>query len=269
MDPHDPYHPPKGFERRFSTPSDGPEFVENGDPNPLEAMVYAGGDPVEVSDEDLQHLVDRYDDEIAYFDDQFGLLLEALEARGLSDTTMVVLASDHGEEFLQEHGHVKHCRALFDSSTRTPLVMKIPGVRHDGPIATPVENVGITPTILDYLGFGFDDFGFEGRSLRKVIESGARTSEYRYSQQGVQRSVDDGRNKLIVRLTTRKRQLYDLEADPGEQNDLFAPGLPVVEPLEASLAEWRARVEKGMNDEESVRVSEEAQEQLRALGYLQ
>jgi arylsulfatase len=269
MDPHDPYQPPRRFKRPFSSRHDGPEFILDGQPNPLEAMVYAKGEPVEVSAADLQHLVDLYDDEIAYFDRNFGALLDELADRSLMDSTMVVFASDHGEEFLQEHGHVKHCYALFDASTRIPLVMRIPGVSRDGGIAVRVENIDIVPTMLDYLGIDGDGFGFEGSSLRAAIENDRDVKDFRFALQGVQRSVDDGRFKLITRLTTRKSYLYDLHADPQEQHDLYDPTHAVVQPLLQALAEWRAVVERGMTNEESIRVSEEAQERLRALGYLQ
>jgi arylsulfatase A-like enzyme len=232
-------------------------------------MVYARGEPVDVSGEDLQYLVDAYDDEIAYFDTQFARLIEELDRRGLSGNTMIVVASDHGEEFLQEHGHVKHCRALYDASTATPLVLRIPGVIREQPITVPVENIDIAPTILDYLGIDTSGFGFEGSSLRPVIEGGGKLREHRFSLQGAQRSVDDGERKLIVKLTTGDRQLYDLASDPGERTNLLDPEDGAADPLDAALAQWRKWVERGVRHEESVRVSEEAQERLKALGYLE
>lgn len=269
FDPHDPYRPPRHFKRRWAGENQGPGFIQAGNPNPMELMVYRSGPPLPLNDADLDHLVDLYDEEISFFDSEFGALLGALRRRHLMENTIIVLASDHGEDFLQEHGHVKHCHSLFDATTKTPLVMSIPGVVNDGPVAAMVENVDIVPTILDYLGIDYSDIGLEGRSLRSLIEQNQAVHDFVFSLQDDLRSVDDGRFKLISELSTDGRQLYDLENDPLEQNDLFRQGDAAVADLEEALGRWRLRFEQGVDAEEALRVSDAARERLRALGYLQ
>jgi hypothetical protein len=99
----------------------------NGDPNPIAAMLYGKGDAVEFEAADIEHLKGRYDDEVAVADAEIGRLLDELELSGLTESTLVVIAADHGESFM-EHGHMKHCYHLFDHNVRTPLIMRVPGV---------------------------------------------------------------------------------------------------------------------------------------------
>ncbi len=150
LDPHGPYAPPAGYRPRFARGRPDKDFVRRGDPNPIARWLYQGGADPRVTAADLAYLVDLYDDKIAFFDAQLGRLVAALRAGGLLDDTLLVLAADHGEEFL-EHGDVKHCRNLFDTTIRTPLLLRVPGARPRA-VAEPVENLDIVPTLLDLLG---------------------------------------------------------------------------------------------------------------------
>src|SRR4029079_15418546 len=109
--------------------------------------------------------------EIRYFDSQLAALLRAVAAAGLAGDTLVVVAADHGEEFL-EHGEIKHCRTVFDTSIRTPLVLRVPGLGHRA-IRARAQNRDSAPTLLAYLGVDASGLGLEGRSLRPAIEGSA------------------------------------------------------------------------------------------------
>ena len=129
------------------------------------------------------------------FDDVFRDLMARLEALGLLEETILVLASDHGEEFL-EHGHISHCRGVWDTVTHVPLAFRIPGV--DGRrLDTAVENVDIVPTLLDYLAIDTGAFGFEGRSLRPLVEVREGSNRFAIARQTEYRSADDGRMERI------------------------------------------------------------------------
>ena len=269
FEPHNPYRPPQHFKRKYAGEFFGPEFIRLGNPNPLELMVYRDGPQLELDDDSLNHLVDLYDDEISYFDDQFAQLLDALRRRRLMDNTIIVVASDHGEDFLQEHGHVKHCHTLYEAVTRTPLMMRIPGVERDRPIEVMVENVDIVPTIFDYLGLDVADLGLEGRSLRGAIERDEPVHEFVFSLQDAMRSADDGRLKLIADLSSNQSLLFDLHDDPGELENLFSTATDGVALLEQALSDWRLRHESGVDVDDAVLAAEAAQERLRAIGYLQ
>ena len=86
------------------------QWVKAGDPDPIDRAL-AAGQPSPATPEDLRMLVDLYDDEIAYWDSELRPLFDGLDRRGLRQSTLIILAADHGEMFL-EHGDIKHCRQL-------------------------------------------------------------------------------------------------------------------------------------------------------------
>ncbi|HKV11915.1 MAG TPA: sulfatase [Thermoanaerobaculia bacterium] len=269
MDPHGPYRPPQKH-RKFSggeIATDKP-FIRQGDPNPIGDWLYKEKPDPGVTPAELQHLVDLYDDEIVYFDLRFGQLLKSLKKAGLLENTIVVLTADHGEEFL-EHGHIKHCRTLFDSSIKIPYVLHIPGVPARA-VAAPVQNLDLLPTILDYLGIDATGLNLEGRSLRPVIEEKRGTGELRqFAAQGSLRSASDERYKLIHDLAANTWTLYDLKADPGETTDALARERRSFFRLRESLGGWLERTEGAGSESESVRKAREAEKKLRSLGYLE
>ncbi len=265
VDTHDPYRPPASHTRRFARPYVGPENVMRGDPNPIAEALYGskGKDAAILPRaEDLAHLVDLYDDEIAYVDRELALLFAALRERGLLGSTVVALAADHGEEFL-EHRDIKHCRSVFETAVRTPLVIWIPGQAGQR-IRQTAQNLDLVPTLLDYLGVDLDQHEFAGRSLRPWIEGGATTEAYTLSSQAGIHAVGDARFKLIREARQRGGQLFDLAADPGETTDLGA-----------ALPDVRARLGHVLDQEvagsasDAPDRSEAEQQHLRALGYIE
>jgi arylsulfatase A-like enzyme len=268
IDPHDPYRPPAHHRRRFALSGSDKRFVRRGDPTPIAETIYSGARDRGVTPADLRHLSDLYDEEIAYFDSQFPDLLAAIREAGLLEDSIVVFTADHGEDFL-EHGHIKHCRTVFDTSIRTPLILRVPGVE-PRTIEAPVENLDIVPTLLDYVGIDAAGFRFEGRSLRPVIESRAEGApRHQFASQSRFRSASDGRFKLIHDLAEGTFQLYDVAADPKETADVLRRERRSFHHLRERMTAWLARTEGEGAAGESLRKAEEAEAKLRALGYLQ
>lgn len=263
MDPHGPYSPPK-VGRRWAVGQPDKKFIRDGNPNPIGDMIYKGAPDPGITPADIQFLVDLYDDEIASFDRHFANLLKALRESGRLDDTIVVFTSDHGEEFL-EHGHIKHCRTLFDSSIKIPMFLHIPGVEARV-LKQPVQNLDLVPTILDYLGIA--GLQFEGKSLRPMVEGTEGTGEldlHQYGMQGTLRSAADGRHKLIHDLGKGSFALYDLQADPRETGDRLRQERRAFHGLREALTAWLRRTEGKGKAEESL----EAERKLRSLGYLE
>jgi arylsulfatase A-like enzyme len=283
MEPHDPYAPPKEFGRRFARPYDGRAFISAGSPNPLVAFLYGWDakvpqdyppfDPKDLAARDLEHLVDLYDDEIAYFDQELGELLRRLAERGVLDHTVVALVSDHGEQFL-EHGHIKHCLgSLHDEAIRTPLLVRGPGVSAGRRVKRPVANLDVVPTLLDYAGGSADGVELEGHSLRPLAagdgrDSGLREPRYVFSTQGKFHSATDGRMKFMIDIESWERSLFDLASDPGERTNLAAEREEEVARLTGVLREWVDRVSGKKSAAERLRNADAVEERLRALGYL-
>ncbi|MGD2115592.1 MAG: sulfatase, partial [Acidobacteriota bacterium] len=253
MDPHGPYRPPADWPKRFADAGfEGSDAVRRGDPRPLArtiAEALRAGEPLEpgaVPAAAVAHLRNLYDEEIAYFDSQLGRLLGELTARGLDGSTVLVLASDHGEEFF-EHGRLKHCNTVFDTEIRTPLLLRLPPGLEPAPprrIGANAANLDLVPTLLDYLRIE-PPAELAGRSLRGAIadaENPVSPSEQPpvVAAWGGQRAATDGRYKLIVRPGAGggSRRLYDLAADPGETRDLLAGDRPEL-PADARRAARR------------------------------
>ncbi|MFC2162641.1 sulfatase [Candidatus Altiarchaeota archaeon] len=224
-EPHGPYKPPKTFTKKFATYPSPPVFKQRylvGDRPVSPTAVIKGlkANPGwELSGEGLEYMVDNYDDEIAFFDQEFKGLMDELSRRGLMENTMIIVASDHGEGFM-EHDFLKHCVHVYDEEAKVPLIMRIPGTGHQR-IDGVVQNIDIMPTILDYVGI---DCGcaLDGRSLRSSIESGNPSENYAYTEQDEFKSVYDGRHKLIKDISTGEYFLYDIENDPKEKHNIFS-----------------------------------------------
>jgi arylsulfatase A-like enzyme len=279
---HGPYALPAGYPHRFAHGQPDKDFVRKGDPNPIASWLYKGAPNPGASAADLRYLGDLYDDKIAFFDAQLARLVDGLRAGGWLDDSIVVVAADHGEEFL-EHGDVKHCRNLFDTTIRTPLLLRVPGAA-PRTVAEPVENLDVVPTVLDLLGVHgagvaagaatssaagvAGTAAFEGRSLRPAVLGQPLPQGWQRSAEGALRSISDGRLKLVHDLGTKRFALYDLAADPGETRDVLSERRRDFHRLRDALLAWITRTE-GAPAGDTVRHSADAERRLRSLGYLE
>jgi arylsulfatase A-like enzyme len=265
MDPHGPYRPPPARRRRFAPAYRGDfDFVGAGDPDPIARGLRPGAEAIALGASDRDYLVALYDEEIAWWDESLGQLLRALRERGWLERSALVVAADHGEAFL-EHGKVKHCHSVFDEETRTPLLMRLPGVSPRR-IAGPVENLDIGPTLLQALGFAAEP-AFAGRSLLPELLGEPAAMRTAVAAQGSLRSLTDGRFKLILDLANGEAALYDLRADPTESKDVASAHREDFQRLRLKLAHRLAASEG--SPQPSAAAARAAAEQLRALGYLQ
>ena len=90
--------------------------------------------------------------EIAYFDEQFGLLMDALRDLGLAEKTLVILVSDHGEG-LGQHGEETHSFFIYDTTQHVPLMMRLPGLIPAGQVVdAQVRLIDLASTIVDFAG---------------------------------------------------------------------------------------------------------------------
>jgi arylsulfatase A-like enzyme len=264
LDPHGPYSPPPSYARRFASPVDGPEWLRKGDPNVWSHALYEeGAAPASFDRAQLGHLVDLYDDEIRFFDSQFGALLHELDLRGLRQNTVVAFVADHGEQFL-EHDGLKHCRSVYDVEVHTPLALRVPG-RPAAWIERPVENLDLAPTLLALLGVPVLAASFEGRDLF-AADAGARPA---FSAQGTLRAATGPRFKLVYDVEHQTFALFDLQADPGETRDVKAEHPDDLRALRRDLFAWLQAVEGSTTSKKSVDAARAAQEQLKSLGYLE
>lgn len=268
FDPHDPYQPPASHPRSFAVEVAPKAWVDDGSLIPVFRAKYKDGPPVDFDSRDLAHTLDLYDEEILYLDGQLERLVLALEDAGRFENTLFVVASDHGEAFL-EHGDLFHCKNLgWDTLLATPLIIRTPGGRDRGRRATLAENLDIAPTVLDQVGLDPSDYGFAGVSLNTALHSDQSVRRYQFAAQKFTRTVRDGRFKLHLDLETGAWALYDLEWDPREQIDVRERRPDVTRRLRAALERWIRSVEGEAAASDAVSAAGKVTERLRALGYL-
>lgn len=155
-DAHDPYLPPDEHFARFAG------HGREGSTSPIRRYSSARL-AAEITPEEVREEIDAYDGAISYIDEQIGRLLDDLRRRGVLDRTIVVVTSDHGEEF-GEHGLFLHGHSLYLPSLHVPLVIRHPdrvpsGARFDDPVTLR----DLAATVADLADMC--DAGFPGRSL--------------------------------------------------------------------------------------------------------
>jgi arylsulfatase A-like enzyme len=274
QDVHSPYAAPSPYREEFLPPSAGdpaPEWVLAGNPQPLLSSLLGEGPKVEAKPEDLATLSALYDGELAYLDAQLGELFANLRARGLLDRSIVVIASDHGEEFM-EHGRILHCETQFETSIHVPLIVRFPHAERRGRISALVENLDLVPTIVDYLGLDVE-VPFEGVTLRSLIEQGRPVHPTTETLQYTLRSTTDGKAKLIFDSgraagAQGRFALYDLIADPTEQRDLVASDPETYRRLRGHLEKRLKKAEGDLAAAKTLADAQESERRLKALGYL-
>jgi arylsulfatase A-like enzyme len=166
FDIHDPYTPPPPYDRRFDADYQGP--IDGRRITSPDSPVH-GAMPAR----DLEHLIALYDGGIAWVDSEVGRFLDGLDELGVEENTLVIVTSDHGEEFF-EHGHKTHRRQLYPESIQVPLIMRWPGTLPAARrIAGPVGLVDIAPTILAACGLQ-PPAAWPGHDLGELSRSGGR-----------------------------------------------------------------------------------------------
>jgi arylsulfatase A-like enzyme len=155
FDAHCDYAPPAPYDTRFDPDYAGSahgrrclsgEWVSRPDPE------RPGGVIRTIGDRDLEHVYALYEGEVAWVDAQVGRVLRALDGFDLARNTLVIVVSDHGEEFF-EHGGLGHRQNLHEESVRIPMVLRLPGVLPAGAaVRGPVSLTDVVPTVLDLVG---------------------------------------------------------------------------------------------------------------------
>lgn len=287
-DVHRPYTPSSKNARRFVGDYKGRFDIKDLEP-----------DKPRPSEEDLRFAISQYDAEIRDVDDLLGGLLAEWEEMGVLDDTLVVIVSDHGDEFY-EHGQVYHAHSLYDELLHVPLIMVGPGIvpgRHSGQVGL----IDVTPTILSALGLGSENASMHGVDLmpvargeaeppERLLFSALRFSAFPYSIAALRSDqwkliawdVDGMRGRKFrrsrkeytykMRLDHKQNfdELFDLSEDPREQQDVAAQNAETRNHL-ASILQTRiaAKPDHGAARKmKQPKLSPKEIEDLEALGYL-
>ena len=185
-------------------------------------------------------LVQSYLATTSCVDSQVGRVLDALDASGRAEQTIVVLWSDHGWH-LGEKG-ITGKNTLWERSTRVPLIFAGPGIRPEQRCSRPVELLDIYPTLLELCGQP-PRSDLEGQSLVPLLENAKLVRErpaITTHNQG-NHAIRTERWRYI-RYANDSEELYDLRTDPNEWHNLAAQ--PHLKSIKLELARWLPKVDR-------------------------
>ncbi|MCH2170931.1 sulfatase-like hydrolase/transferase [Myxococcota bacterium] len=288
--PHRPYAPPERFAEAFV-----PEYSGDLD-GTFETLAPVTLEQRSLSEEDLSHVTALYDAEVAFVDSLVGELLAEIDSLGLTERTLVILLSDHGEELYEHNAYFYHSCSIYDSTLHIPLLMRWPGhLPANRRVDSVVEAIDVAPTIFDLLGRSRPD-GFQGRSLLSLVnqdpasaseatqrmalaENGTeirslRSARWRYVE-NPRNAVPDCRpyrstwnsDREPQRYEIAARELFDLSSAGGEQRNVIDRYPEVARRFSAQLRssfDILADTPPGSPEPDA-----ETLEGLRELGYIQ
>jgi arylsulfatase A-like enzyme len=238
-DVHSDYRSLPRYQKQFVGPYSG---IADGSTDQL--MRYRKGQ-IGLNQADARHLVDLYDASIRQMDDGLGRLFKFLGSRGLFDNTVVVITSDHGEEFL-EHGGVLHTRTQFQEVIQVPLVIRGPDIPKSKRVKYNISLVDLMPTLLALFDITIPP-ALDGINLcplwrinnfhppHRYIFSAA--DQY-YMFHDIKRAVRHPRYKLIYDRWRKKMRFYDLFSDPQEKVDVASEHRFLVDTMFSKLEEY-------------------------------
>lgn len=244
MEPHDPY---------FDI--EGSSYAKVSDPHPPPAWA--------------DRMRQAYRDDVRRFDEALGGLLDAIEARGISERTTVIVVADHGEEFA-EHGGYYHGATLYEEQLHVPLLIAGPGVT-PGVDTELAQQIDIAPTVLARFAVN-PPASWEGRDLLGGTEPPVSTLAEENHEGNVLASVRQGDMKLILANQDNPRglqpeELFNLAEDPGETRNL-AGADPAVAELRDELLALKTAAKSVAAEAAEVEMNDERRAELRSLGYI-
>lgn len=231
-----------------------------------------------ISPEQRAHYIRLYEEAVRYTDVQIGRLLDYLETSGRLDNTIIILVSDHGEEFLERSrwGHFES--NLYDEILKVPFIIYLPGESSGKIVEHQVRTLDIMPTVLDLCGCPAPE-NLEGASLTPLWNHHA--GEYNV-ELSISEMWRDNQHIVAVRTTQFKYiwksrypddpELYDLQTDPAERDNIYSRDPEQSRRFQACVDDHLRRVAAQaatMNQSIEPELDDEVIQRLRDLGYVE
>ncbi len=297
-DPHAPYRPPAGFEEKFANPAETAAFNRTYK-GLVDRREYGGGAVVNRAgcqrngvnpDRFIRQAVDRYDGEILHNDWSLHQLVEKLKQLGVLDNTLIVVVSDHGEEFW-EHGWTAHGQSLYQELAHGVLMMWNPKlIPTPKRVTEPVQLIDVMPTVLDLLNLKIPEV-VQGQSLApfaagRPFQRRGPVMTSRYASPHAKGFVPENGTdtvalldlnwKLIYRdkakeVGLHKVELYDRRTDRADTTNV-APQHPAeVDRMMTEVTRWldaEKQIKNYLGHGAKATLDPKTLDQLRSLGYL-
>jgi arylsulfatase A-like enzyme len=216
-----PYYAPPEFLAGLDIAPDSREFCDAEGNCATEFLLAADREGRPLDPATVDRIAALYGRGVSYLDHELGALIDGLRRRALWDDSLVLVTSDHGEEF-RDHGRFIHVQPYVENLA-VPLLLKLPNAeRGGGRIAATVETVDYLPTLLDAAGAPHPPH-LQGRSLLPLAHGEAAAERPAFGRDKLDRqrfTLRRGQWTLLHHLGTGRSELYDRLADPAEQADL-------------------------------------------------
>jgi arylsulfatase A-like enzyme len=267
-----PYEAPAAHRELFETARPPGFQTGDGEVSASQYLLRMNQQDKTFDEQEIAYVRSLYDAGISYTDSEIGGLLDRLRHKQLTDRSIVILLSDHGEEF-QDHGKLLHTQ-VYDELVRVPLMISFPDGYHGAPgsrVNSLVQLSDIVPTLLDYLDIA-SPAAVQGTSFMPVLAKDEPQRRFAYfrNEDGSQCGIQDGRWKLILNGAEQSEvSLFDTGSDPAEIVDLAKREPDRVRALRAELETWRTRsLAQRPQSQDRPDLDERTLQQLESLGYV-
>lgn len=231
--------------------------------------------------------ISMYESQVFYVDYHIGLIIEKLRQLGLEGKTLVIITADHGH-YLDELDNIESRETMYEYAIRIPLVLSLPGTFDSGlKIKRQAQEIDIAPTIISLLELE-SNFPMQGMPLQDVIADQEKGLEERdvFSEVAPTFMAADSHLiavrkppwKYIYDMLNKKKELYRLDLDPQEQNNLIDKMPEIAEIYHRKILDYvleglalseKIGCESGGVGEETVEIDHATEQTLKSLGYLQ
>lgn len=206
------------------------------------------------SEVQLREMTANYYGMISLIDHNVGRILSELDAQGIADNTIVIYSTDHGD-LLGDHGLYLKGPTPYEALLRVAMIARGPGIAEGEVITEPVSTLDVPATLCDYGGVELDEIA-QSDSLRPLLEAQPSASgrDVAYSEWNVNasrcgvplslRTVRTASSKLTIELNSGAGELYNLNNDPNEMENLFQEGdaSPVQRELEEMIRDRPGKI---------------------------
>jgi arylsulfatase A-like enzyme len=218
-EPHGPFNPPESFKNYFRDPN----YTRFKDASDEMRRKLRSGEIAETQ-ADRDFITASYDENLRYGDYEVGRVMDELKRLKMYDRTIIIITADHGEAFW-EHDFQGHNSQLYEESTHIPLILKLTAASNlrGKRVGTPVGTVDVYPALVDLLQLSKKSWDVDGRSFVPYLVTKKSENLPVLSQTINEQafSYTEGNFKYIYHKENGAEELYDLKADPKEQQNII------------------------------------------------